>query len=204
MIIKVGSLRDFTIKNFSFKSKDIIYFPKRKLKYSTKFVNDNSNFNNISSKVFIDMNKNEKAPSITIINNKHDETRQNYEHKKIIKTEIPKLKISMFKDKKKIKRNIYSLLSPQSKISFFIKDTTKSKDIEATSIHFNFFDYYCLRKFSSTKKEIDLFRKASTLYRKRMDIINVFTLLLLTEKKLLNIESENKEEDFENNSIYLK
>ena len=204
MIIKVGSLRDFTIKNFSFKSKDIIYFPKRKLKYSSKLVNDNSHLNNMSNKCFIDMNKNEKVPSITIINNKHDETRQNFEHGKIIRTEIPKLKISVLKDKKKIKRDIYSLISPQSKNSFYIKDTSKSKDKEATSINFNFFEYYCLRKISSTKKEIELFRRGSTLYRKRMDIINVFTLLLLTEKKLLNIESENKEEDLDNNSIDLK
>ena len=203
MIIKVGSLRDFNIKNCSFKSKDLIYFPIKKSKRSAKALNDNNNINNMSYKCFIDSNKNEKVPPITIINNKHEETRLNIEHDKIHKTQIPKLAISLAKDRKKNKRDIYSLISPQSKISYYIKDSTKNQTHEGTSINFNFFEYYCLRKISRTKKEIELFRRASNLYRKRMDIINVFTLLLLTEKKLLNIDSENKEEDLDN-SIYLK
>ena len=203
MIIKVGSLRDFNIKNCSFKSKDLIYFPIKKSKRSAKALNDNNNINNMSYKCFIDANKNEKVPPITIINNKHEETRLNIEHDKIHKTQIPKLAISLAKDRKKNKRDIYSLISPQSKISYYIKDSTKNQTQEGTSINFNFFEYYCLRKISRTKKEIELFRRASNLYRKRMDIINVFTLLLLTEKKLLNIDSENKEEDLDN-SIYLK
>jgi hypothetical protein len=203
MIIKVGSLRDFNIKNCSFKSKDLIYFPIKKSKRSAKALNDNNNINNMSYKCFIDSNKNEKVPPITIINNKHEETRLNIEHDKIHKTQIPKLAISLAKDRKKNKRDIYSLISPQSKISYYIKDNTKNQTHEGTSINFNFFEYYCLRKISKMKKEIELFRRASNLYRKRMDIINVFTLLLLTEKKLLNIDSENKEEDLDN-SIYLK
>ena len=203
MIIKVGSLRDFNIKNCSFKSKEMIYFPIKKSKRSAKALNDNNNINNMSYKCFIDANKNEKVPPITIINNKHDETGLNIEHDKIHKTQIPKLAISLAKDKKRNKRDIYSLISPQSKVSYYIKDSTKNQTNEGTSINFNFFEYYCLRKISKMKKEIELFRRASNLYRKRMDIINVFTLLLLTEKKLLNIDSENKEEDLDN-SIYLK
>ena len=203
MIIKVGSLRDFNIKNCSFKSKEMIYFPIKKSKRSAKALNDNNNINNMSYKCFIDVNKNEKVPPITIINNKHDETGLNIEHDKIHKTQIPKLAISLAKDKKRNKRDIYSLISPQSKVSYYIKDSTKNQTNEGTSINFNFFEYYCLRKISKMKKEIELFRRASNLYRKRMDIINVFTLLLLTEKKLLNIDSENKEE-YLDNSIYLK
>ena len=93
MIIKVGSLRDFNIKNCSFKSKEMIYFPIKKSKRSAKALNDNNNINNMSYKCFIDVNKNEKVPPITIINNKHDETGLNIEHDKIHKTQIPKLAI---------------------------------------------------------------------------------------------------------------
>ena len=110
MIIKVGSLRDFTIKNFSFKSKDMIYFPKRKSKRSAKVLNDNNNntnLNDMSYKCFIDVNKNDKVLPITIINNKHDETRLNIDHDKIHKTEIPKLQISLVKEKKKNNRDIF-------------------------------------------------------------------------------------------------
>ena len=55
-------------------------------------------------------------------------------------------------------------------------------------INFNIFDYYCFRFFSRKKKNIELYNLGLSLYKKRMDIINVFTLLLLTEKKNLKNE----------------
>ena len=58
-------------------------------------------------------------------------------------------------------------------------------------INFNIFDYYCFRKLSKKKNDIELFRLGLSLYKKRMDIINVFTLLILAEKNcLLNEELE--------------
>ena len=53
------------------------------------------------------------------------------------------------------------------------------------TINFNFFDYYCWRKLSRKKNDIELFKIGLSLYKKRMDIINVFTILLLSEKKIL-------------------
>ena len=55
-------------------------------------------------------------------------------------------------------------------------------------IYFNIFEYYCFRKFSKKKKDIELFNSGLSLYKKRMDIINVFTLLLLSEKNCLQSE----------------
>ena len=55
-------------------------------------------------------------------------------------------------------------------------------------IHFNIFEYYCFRKFSKKKKDIELFNSGLSLYKKRMDVINVFTLLLLSEKNCLQSE----------------
>ena len=40
------------------------------------------------------------------------------------------------------------------------------------------------------KKHIDLFDLGVSLYRKRMDIINVFTILLLAEKLMLKLERQ--------------
>ena len=58
-------------------------------------------------------------------------------------------------------------------------------------INFNIFDYYCFRKLSKKRNDIELFRLGLSLYKKRMDIINVFTLLILAEKNcLLNEELE--------------
>ena len=55
-------------------------------------------------------------------------------------------------------------------------------------ITFNIFEYYCFRRFSKKKKDIDLFNSGLAFYKKRMDIINVFTLLLLSEKNCLQSE----------------
>ena len=55
-------------------------------------------------------------------------------------------------------------------------------------IYFNIFEYYCFRKFSKKSKDIELFNIGLSLYKKRMDVINVFTLLLLSEKNCLQSE----------------
>ena len=84
-----------------------------------------------------------------------------------------------------------------------IDDESLEKECEKrefkSSINFSLLDYYCLRKLTSKIQEIELFKRGSSLYRKRMDIINVFTLLLLTEKKLLYHENKKyqiKEVDY--------
>ena len=56
-------------------------------------------------------------------------------------------------------------------------------------IKINIFEYYCLRKLSKKKGDIYLFKSAISLFKKRMDIINVFNLLFLTEKNCFQIEN---------------
>ena len=55
-------------------------------------------------------------------------------------------------------------------------------------LKFNIFDYYCFRIFSRKKKDIELYKLGLSAYTKRMDIINVFTLLMLSEKNCLQSE----------------
>ena len=55
-------------------------------------------------------------------------------------------------------------------------------------IYFNIFNYYCFPTCFKKKKDIELFKLGLSLYRKRMDVINVFTLLLFTEKNCLQSE----------------
>ena len=114
------------------------------------------------------------------------------ENKKSHKDRDDNSKIILENGKKKINKN--NQLS-QCKISVDEKEDNKkgSHDKCNDTISFNLFEYYCFRKFTSKKREIQLFTKGSSLYRKRMDIINVFTLLLLAEKKLLN-DHERREQ----------
>ena len=55
-------------------------------------------------------------------------------------------------------------------------------------LYFNIFHYYCFGKCFRKKKNIELYNLGLSVYKKRMDIINVFTLLLFTEKNCLQAE----------------
>ena len=56
-------------------------------------------------------------------------------------------------------------------------------------IKINIMEFYCLKRITKRRKEILLFENGFSLFKKRMDIISVFILLLLTEKNCLQIET---------------
>ena len=58
-------------------------------------------------------------------------------------------------------------------------------------INFNIFDYYCLRKITKKKIEIDLFNFGINFYKRQMDIINFFNIMILTQI-MLSQQSEKK------------
>ena len=58
------------------------------------------------------------------------------------------------------------------------------------NIHVNLINYYCCGNICRKKKQIELFDLGVSLYRKRMDIINVFTILLLSQKMLLKLDRQ--------------
>ena len=87
-----------------------------------------------------------------------------------------------------IKREVYSL--PYRIYS----NSNKNEEIDTNiknNINISLFDYYCLGKICKKSKPTELFEIGVALYRKRMDIVNVFTILLLTEKIILKIERQN-------------
>ena len=67
-------------------------------------------------------------------------------------------------------------------------DTDKDSD---SLINFNIFDYYCLRKISKKKTEIELFNFGINFYKRQMDIINFFNIIILTQI-ILTQKSEKK------------
>ena len=191
MMMKIHSLKDFNLMTFSRKSKINLLSPSIEKKNYKK---DYKEIINMSKNKMI-LDKNDSITPITIINNKCE---VNSQKRKNNKNEEDNLKISLLINNSKSNKNNRTL-SKQYKISLDEKENGKNYMKEFNgNINFNLFDYYCLRKISSKKKEIELFNKGSTLYRRRMDIINVFTLLLLTEEKLLNNEQKkNKIKEIE-------
>ena len=60
-------------------------------------------------------------------------------------------------------------------------NTTVFKD----NLNLNVFDVLCFTKNSKKKRDIELFKLCTSFYKKRMDIVHVFTLLNFTEKALI-------------------
>ena len=52
-------------------------------------------------------------------------------------------------------------------------------------LNFNVFEYYFCRKLPKKNNYIELYKSGLSLYKKRMDIVNVFSLLLFSEKNCL-------------------
>ena len=83
------------------------------------------------------------------------------------------------------------IVSQKSNFNFsMIKDKTFEKG-NCSIIHFNIFDYYCLRKITKKKTEIDLFNFGINFYKRQMDIINFFNIMILTQI-MLTQKSEKK------------
>ena len=61
-----------------------------------------------------------------------------------------------------------------------------------STINFNLCDYYCLRKITKKKTEIELFRFGINFYKSQMDIINFFNIMFLTQI-MLTQQSEKKQ-----------
>ena len=191
MMMKIHSIKEFNSINLPQKNNSFIFFPTKngifnqKKHFSNKYSslvgleNDNSSF-------AIGLNNNNEE----YINNKGESGKKNNvteDNSKISAFIDQRSKIS--KDKpifKNSKINLHtSYIYPKSKgVMNMIISKENSLDYNE-KIYFNLFDYYCLKKISNKKNEISLFDLGISLYKKRMDIINVFTFLLLIEKNIL-------------------
>ena len=167
-------------------------------------INNKQDSNNISKNTLIgnDHNDNNSSSQIKIINYKKYNSLYNLKEKK---KPIEKIKNTSFNDTKfsflnqnknrfsNVINNIkfnnsykYSLNEFYPKL--FAKDKNEYEKIikeYKDHISFNTFDYYCFKNCSKKNKEIELFKIGLSLYKKRMDIKNVFTLLLFIEKNTL-------------------
>ena len=90
--------------------------------------------------------------------------------------------------------NIYSLKTKlhnknsdniRSKLNVEIRNKDKEKlSIRENheDINLNFLDYFCVGKSSKKYKNIQLYNRANRFYRKKMDLIHIFSLLSFIEE----------------------
>ena len=217
MIMKINSIKDLNLIYFSKNCNNCILLPSKKNKFqNNNNINNSKNINisnNISNNSLIAIDNNENSSVINILNNKKN---KNF---KFIKTENSKNILMDKKNKRNSsfvksryspdKNNNNQKQKYIHRIGSYYPNKMESieekrendskyesgKDINIIlkeiidHIKINMFEYYCFKSISKKRNEIELFTTGVSLYKKRMDIVNVFTLLLLTEKYLLGKES---------------
>jgi hypothetical protein len=85
----------------------------------------------------------------------------------------------------------------------FNSDRKKYDEGKRSMISFNLFDYYCFRKITKKKVDIDLFNFGITFYKSQMDIINFFNIMVLTQILLTQQQNNSKNNNFLNQTIEL-
>ena len=178
MTMKIRDIKDFA----AIKNKDYMKNSYRKSLFTRKnFPFKSSNFLPVINK-----SKNIITENNNNLNNKNYLTMNKQNDK--FKAKNRNLDDSKSGFKTLINREVYS--RPYRIYS----NSNKNEEIDTNiknNINISLFDYYCLGKICKKSKPTELFEIGVALYRKRMDIVNVFTILLLTEKIILKIERQN-------------
>ena len=194
MALKYQSLKDFFSINIPSYNKNLIFSSRKSARFSIKKAKkdnkSNSNIiimsNNISSilnisdnkkneesqssKLELDKNKINPIPEIFNIKNKKAESK----------------KYSM--NKKKNRENT-SHINRESlpKFNIFMNHKESNNNLKKFNekVNLNLIDFIFRRKNKNKEKHIELYHLGINFYKKRMDLIHVFTLLLITERILL-------------------
>lgn len=220
MSIKINNVKDFNLnkhrnyKKNNFTTKNLI-FKKLKNKINRNIINvtkNNNSLNNISKNNLVGSESISPHKNITPIINRLNKCEENGEithQNRITNLTIEKSKKSLFfrennssehnngfkqrtksfKGEEKIYFRPIRLITGASRRD---KNNDGNNNENDKNIHLNLINYYCCGNICGMKKHIELFDLGVSLYRKRMDIINVFTILLLSEKILMKLENKQK------------
>jgi hypothetical protein len=177
MGLKFKSL-DFDSISMLSSNKNLIFSPKKSLKNISQI---DFRFNNKNEK---ELDKNDSSYVSSVLNISDNKKIINESFNKINLNPLLKINRYMYKQKKFKTINSNNFI-PKINISL---DAPKNviRNVELKDhISLNLFDYIFRRKNNIKKRHIDLYRSGFSFYKKRMDIVHVFTLLLITEKVLI-------------------
>lgn len=190
MMMKIHSIKDFYSVNFPQKMNNYIYFPNNNIFTQKQKININVSNLSKNSLIGLENNNNDNNSSNLIgLNNKEDIfiQKRGSEKQNDISEDNSKSKEKTYKNERS--KPHMNILSKFRISSNKLKNNNNNYDFN-DRINFNLFQYYCFGKISNKSKEINMFNLSISFYKKRLDVINVFTFLLLLEKY---IQFENHE-----------
>ena len=135
---------------------------------------------------------------------------KNSNNSNIHEQSINRSKVEMINKEDNLNNNQLNKIFEEKKERFFpktfsdfhlINDYRLVERGNISTINFNLFDYYCLRKITKKKTEIELFRFGINFYKSQMDIINFFNIMFLTQ--IMLAEQSEKKQNFLTQKIEL-
>ena len=175
MMMKINTIKDFYSTISQNNTNNYIYFPSKKSNSQGK--KNSVTINNISKGSLIGLDDNNSS-LINIFNNKEELFNKKRESGKQNNITKENSKISSFVEQR--------LKCKKDKKDGQNKKNNSNNSLDFNEIiNFSLFDYYCYcfrSSISKKNREIKLFNSGITLYKRKMDIINVFTFLILNEK----------------------
>ena len=195
MVLKLKSLKTINSMTISKSNKRLILPLNNKIKSLKTFNYENNRINNNNLIVKNNFN-NIISSSMNICDTKHINKNQNYLNKNNIKSSDENKnksinsRIILYKNEESNIININKKNIPKNNILIYEHRDSLIKEYN-DQINLTMFDYFCHKNNKRKKKMIELYNFGNEFYRKRMDIVLVFSHLLLTEKVLLSNKYEN-------------
>ena len=197
-IVSKKSRRDSVLilntKNNSYNQQNI-----SSLKRSATMLNQNPNLTGIKE---LSQSKS-KSSSISVSKNGRSEFFQKASNEKEELNNRSKVNMIVKEDELNLQQIMNNKQVKKKKSKFNILNDLKMLDKgRRSTINFNIFDYYCLRKINDNKNsEIEIFNFGINFFKNQMDIINFFNIIILTQIMLTH--QADKKQNFLNRTIEL-
>ena len=199
VILKFHTLKESNIIINSKPNKYLLFKSKKYMDNSKQLENENRSRNNLILK---ENDFNNITPVINIIKNEsHNNTVRINKNINIFRNESSK--VESIKGNKIIKENSLHFNNEKLEKNNFDKFEIKNNEIlnlkdYKDHMNLNFFDYFNCNKKKS--KQYRLFLSGNTFFKKKMDIVHVFTIITISENFFANNYYDNNNKNF--SSLY--
>ena len=189
ILLKLNTIKELNPSFMNNGKKNSIFSLRKQFDDKKSIDSENKSKNNLIFAKEKEKEKDFNISDLNISNNKLDNNENKISGIKIDKAEnysyIENQNINIYKIKAKSDnktKNSYNLIN---KFNLeFRNNKTNSKEDFNEKINLHFFDYFCTKKSSKRYKYILLFNKGNRFYRKKLDIVHVFSVLSFFEEFL--------------------
>ena len=204
MALKYQSLRDFDSIILPSYNKNLIFSSRKSIKDNSEFQNKSNNnliimSNNISSIFNLSNSKKNfedcQSSKLEINKKRKNSIFESIDFKKTNKIKKSKFCKSNNEDNNVHKFKYNNSINKINKINYVDlpklnlvvnkKESNNNLNLFTDQISLNLLDYLCKSKKKLKKAQFDLYNLGIRFYKKTMDLVHVFTLLLITERILL-------------------